>query len=358
MLILALCLVLAEPPLSERIAKIDADFAALEKTFYAELVQAKHDDAKVSEANRVYQAKWMKAAEELKALVKAHPDDPAAVDGLIVLTGAMRHPLDKELTDLAVRERDDPRMGGLCYNLIYRGQEPWANEVVRAVAESNPSKDVKGQAIFCLGMLRRDAAFPYSDPPGEERRARLIEQARGFFKQVVETYPDVKTPDGKAKIALKADHEMKRFDNLPNLKVGGVAPEISGEDLEGRPMKLSDHKGKVVVVVFWGSWCGPCMAMVPHEKELWERHRGGPFALIGVNCGDTREEAKKSVAEKGMAWPHWYDGDETRGPIETDYDVQHWPTVYVIDAKGVIRYFDVRGPELEKAVETLLAETK
>jgi len=358
MLILALCLVLADPPLSERVARMDADFAALEKSFYDELREAKHDDEKVSKANRVFQAKWRTAADELEALVKAHPDDPAAVEGLIVLTGAMRNPLDAELTELALRGRDDPRMGRLCFNLIYRGREPWANAIAKAVAESNPSRDVKGQATYCLGMLRRDAAFPYGNPPGEKQRAELIEQARGFFNEVVGTYADVKTPDGKATIGLKAAHEVKRFDNLPSLKVGGVAPEIEGEDLDGRPLKLSDHRGKVVVVVFWGSWCGPCMAMVPHEKELWERHRGEPFALLGVNCGDPIETAKKTAADKGMGWPSWYDGEEIRGPIETDYDVQHWPTTYVIDAKGVIRYFDVRGEELGKAVEALLAELK
>ena len=59
-----------------------------------------------------------------------------------------------------------------------------------------------------------------------------------------------------------------------------------------------------------------------------------------------------------MEWPSFYDGEEIRGPIATSYDVQKYPTVYVIDAKGVIRYIDTRGEELDKAVETLLAELK
>ena len=52
-----------------------------------------------------------------------------------------------------------------------------------------------------------------------------------------------------------------------NLAVGKPAPEIEGVDVDGKPLKLSDYKGKVVVLVFWGSWCGPCMAQVPHERE-------------------------------------------------------------------------------------------
>jgi len=98
------------------------------------------------------------------------------------------------------------------------------------------------------------------------------------------------------------------------------------------------------------------MAIVPQEKALWERYRDKPFVLLGVNCGDKLEMAKKTVADKGMGWPSWYDGDETRGPIETDYDVPHWPRIYLIDAKGVIRSIDAHGKELDEAVQKLLAE--
>jgi hypothetical protein len=100
------------------------------------------------------------------------------------------------------------------------------------------------------------------------------------------------------------------------------------------------------------------MGMVPQEKALWERHKEKPFALLGVNCGDKLEVAKKTVADKKMAWPSWYDGEEVRGPIETDYDVPHWPRVFLIDTKGVIRFIDVHDKELDKAVDTLLAEVK
>ena len=62
-----------------------------------------------------------------------------------------------------------------------------------------------------------------------------------------------------------------RLDELLNLAVGKPAPEIEGVDLDGKPSKLSDYRGKVVVLVFWGSWCGPCMEQVPHERDLAER---------------------------------------------------------------------------------------
>jgi len=73
---------------------------------------------------------------------------------------------------------------------------------------------------------------------------------------------------------------------------------------------------------------------------------------------DTLDVAKKTVADKQMGWPSWYDGEEIRGPIETDYNVPHWPRVYLIDPQGVIRYIDVPEKELDEAVEKLLAEAK
>jgi thiol-disulfide isomerase/thioredoxin len=355
MLLLAMSLLVAQAPVSDQIAKMRSDFAALEKWFNDELVAAKHDDKKVSEANRVYQEKWPKAAAEVTAFVSRHPDDPAALDGLLLLTGEMRWMLDEKLTGIALRNKKDVRMGRLCFNLRDRGGEPWAEAIVKAVAESNPSRDIRAQAVFAQGCQSYIKAFPFGRTIPEEERAPIVKEARKYFVEAAK-YADVKTPDGKTMIGLKATHELNRLDNLPYLRVGGVAPEIDADDLEGKRMKLSDHRGKVVMVVFWGSWCGPCMGMVPQEKALWERHSDKPFVLLGVNCGDKLDVAKKTVADKQMHWPSWYDGEEIRGPIETDYDVPHWPRIFLVDAKGVIRYIDVHDKELDQAVEKLLAE--
>ena len=82
---------------------------------------------------------------------------------------------------------------------------------------------------------------------------------------------------------------------------------------------------------------------------------GKPFVLLGVNSDEAgdREKAKKATREKHMSWPSWWDGG-FRGAIQTAYDVDHWPTVYVLDSEGVIRYFDVRGKDLDRAVDALL----
>jgi hypothetical protein len=97
--------------------------------------------------------------------------------------------------------------------------------------------------------------------------------------------------------------------------------------------------------------------MLPHEKELVERLKDEPFALLGINSDGDVETVKKILAEQGITWRQAIDGD-TDGPWASRWNVRGWPTIYVIDANGVIRYRDVRDKEMEDAVMTLLAEAK
>ena len=113
-------------------------------------------------------------------------------------------------------------------------------------------------------------------------------------------------------------------------------------------MKLSDYRGKVVVLVFWGSWCGPCMREVPHERELAEKYKGRPFTLLGVNCSEKVVAAKKTMESEKMTWPQWHDGEEPGGPIVEKFHVRGYPTIFVIDGKGIIRNKNARGEHSTK----------
>jgi len=94
--------------------------------------------------------------------------------------------------------------------------------------------------------------------------------------------------------------------------------------------------------------------MYPHERSLVKRLEGKPFALIGVNSDDDRNELKSVIAAEKITWRSFWDGDD--GPIAKAWNIQGWPTIYVLDHKGVIRYKGVRGEAMDKAVDTLLGE--
>ncbi|HEV7223119.1 MAG TPA: carboxypeptidase regulatory-like domain-containing protein [Pirellulales bacterium] len=343
------------PALAERVAEIAKACADRESKFRQELREAKQDNAKVRDANVRYQADNREQAENVMHMISEHAADEEAFDAVLVLVGEMHYPLDDPLTAIVLDHHlADADMGRLCFALRYRGGEAWAETILKAAAERHPQRDVRGQAVFALGDYYREGAFPWGREAPEAEKARLLAAARSRYQQTVDEFSETPTPDGKTTLGEKARHELTRLKNLPDLKVGRPAPPIEAEALDGKPMSLAEYRGKVVLLVFWGSWCGPCMQMVPHERELAERHRGKPFVLLGVNCGDTREVAQGTIQKQQMTWRCWWDGDEVRGPIETDYDVPHWPRVFVIDAEGMIRAIDPEADKLDQAIETLL----
>ena len=95
--------------------------------------------------------------------------------------------------------------------------------------------------------------------------------------------------------------------------------------------------------------------MYPHERSLVKRLANKPFAIIGVNSDTDREKLKEVMKKENITWRSFWNGGSTGGPISTAWNVSGWPTIYVIDSKGVIRFKDVRGKELDKAIDALLA---
>lgn len=95
--------------------------------------------------------------------------------------------------------------------------------------------------------------------------------------------------------------------------------------------------------------------MYPHERSLVERMKDKPFTILGVNS-DPVERYKKALTENNITWPSFWDGGKTGGPIATEWAVSGWPTIYIIDAHGVIRYKNTRGKAMDVAVDALMKE--
>jgi len=344
-------------PLVEQVAAISKENRELEQWFYAGLRAANRDRERISRANQDHSETVQKLAARLAPLIKENAPRPEAFDAVLVKVGEVRYPLDREETRIVLEHHlGSPKMGTLCFHLRSRGDEAWAKQILTGAAEKHPDRSVRGQATFALADALRSAAMvTYREVPDEQRKSLLAEAAK-HYQTALDQYAATPTPDGKTMLGEKARHELARIKNLPSLVVGGTAPPIEGEDLDGKRLTLADYRGKVVLLVFWGSWCGPCMAMVPHERELFERHREKPFVMLGVNCGDARDKAQATVKDKQMAWRHWWDGEEIRGFIETDYNVPHWPRIFVIDKAGLIRGIDPEGEQLDELIEKVLAE--
>lgn len=146
---------------------------------------------------------------------------------------------------------------------------------------------------------------------------------------------------------------------LENLAIGKTAPEFAGEDTDGVLFRLKDYRGKVVMLRFWGDWCPACRAMYPFERELVDRQKNKPFALIGVNS-DSLEECRDAQERDNLVWRTIWDGGDTTGPTSKIFQVKQWPTIIVIDADGVIRLRTqgLAEDQLNELLDRLVAEAE
>jgi peroxiredoxin len=191
-----------------------------------------------------------------------------------------------------------------------------------------------------------------------------IEAARAesitLFRQALDQYADTPfklTAPGFRDLKTIGDKARKSLHALEHLYIGAPAPDFDARDLDGNPLRLADCRGKVVLLSFWFTGCGPCIGMVPKEQALVEKYRDQPFALIGVCQDEDAATAKKTAAEHGMNWPSIHDGRP--GWVTNTYNVLAWPSFYLIDADGKIVDKHSEWEELEvKIVELVTQATK
>lgn len=137
---------------------------------------------------------------------------------------------------------------------------------------------------------------------------------------------------------------------------GKSAPAFTLTDLDGKPVSLADYKGKVVVVDFWATWCGPCNMEIPHLIELQKEFEPQGATILALSVDeDPPATVKQFVTEKGMNYPVVMADQDTQGK----YGVTGYPTAYVIDKTGVIRnvfqgYTEQTTTQMASAIRSLL----
>jgi thiol-disulfide isomerase/thioredoxin len=138
-----------------------------------------------------------------------------------------------------------------------------------------------------------------------------------------------------------------RLKSMEFAPLGRPAPEIVGVDLEGQPLSLSAFQGQVVLLSFWATWCGPCMKLVPYERELLAQFAGRPLVILGINADEDPATALAAAQKKEMTWRSFRDRS-TAGETISEQWAALFPTFYVIDHQGVIRqrFCGVLPPEL------------
>jgi peroxiredoxin len=317
-------------------------------------------------------------AARFMAMARAHPDDPVAVDALVRVILVDFYGAHYKETIEAIRTRyvTSPRIGPALMTIAFDATTPEVESFLRAVLKENPNSEVRAAAALALsehlGKLIGQAEGLREHPDWFERAvaqfgrdamtrtrdrdtAATRREMESLLELVIRDYPEARGlyPE-LADQPRPAERAARKLRAMRELTVGKPAPEIEGQDVDGKAMKLSDYRGKVVVVTFWATWCSPCVAMVPHERELIRRMEGKPFALLGVNGDEDRERMRYQSKELQITWRSFYDGGPD-GPISRSWNVQGWPTVVVLDRDGVIRYKGGNDEKkLDEAVDALM----
>jgi thiol-disulfide isomerase/thioredoxin len=207
---------------------------------------------------------------------------------------------------------------------------------------------------------------------GEEAEdlAQVLAMKGGLYLQVLdqpdkaaEVLKQIKRDFPKTKIGQHADGileiiaqqaEMKKIQDF--LAVGRQFPDFAETDLAGKPLSVATFKGKVVMLDFWATWCGPCRAELPNVLEVYQKHHQDGFEIIGISLDEDRARLESFIKDKSMTWPQFFDGKKGKNKLAVKYGVNSIPTTYLLDGEGKIIGKDLSAEALEKAVAAALAK--
>lgn len=253
----------------------------------------------------------------------------------------------KEAVDLIVKDHSkNPKMASV---LGFISTSPDGAAILEKIATKTEDRNIAGLAWYAITENLQQQTGEVGIKQAEE----LNKRTEMIYEKLAKDYADVPMSNGRGTIGSTIKAAL--FE-LQNLSIGKVAPEVLCLNIDGdKDDKLSNYKGKVVVLDIWATWCGPCKAMIPHEREMNEKLKGKPFAFISISGDDTKETLTSFLEKEKMPWVHWF---ADRKGILKDWNIRFYPTMYILDHKGVIRAKGLRGEELEKKVNELVVEAE
>ena len=309
--------------------------------------------------------------DELLAMADQHPADPAAVAGLGFVAINGRGLPEKCRRALVVLNRDHVRatnISTVTRTLFVHMDKPEATQLLRAVIADNPVRTERGRACNDLAwLLWFEATRIERSDHDPERYPRAVNlhgvdpvalrlEAAALYDRCATEFADVPTT-GYGAGRTVGDFARAALFDLRHLQVGQPAPEITGVDIDGKPLRLSDHRGQVVVLVFSGEWCAPCRANAPFFRDLLKptAQQQAPCVVLEVNTDSTRDPVRKAIEAGEITWPCWFDGGTT-GPITMAWGVEEFPLIYLIDGQGVIRARNIDGQSVGTSLAQILAD--
>jgi thiol-disulfide isomerase/thioredoxin len=209
----------------------------------------------------------------------------------------------------------------------------------------------------------------------------LLSRAHEEMSKAIEgdpKFPDAIYADGRILARLKQDDAARlkfeeftklrpetnldrqralRYIAQPELARARMAPPFAVTTLDGQKIFLDDLQGKVVLLDFWATWCGPCRAALPHMQSIAKNFAGQPLVVLSISLDTDEQKWKDFIAKNNMTWAQYYDGGFT-GSIAKMFDVHSIPHTFTIDADGVLQDENIGDASIEGKLKKLVSRAK
>lgn len=161
-------------------------------------------------------------------------------------------------------------------------------------------------------------------------------------------------------IALNPDSPLagkarRNLNEIEHLAIGDIAQDFSASTLQGNAFALSELRGKVVLLEFWATWCGPCIPEIPHLQALYSEHASAGLEIVGISFDGNEDPLREFLDTEPMPWIHILDTEGMQGKLAEQFNVSGIPRSLLLDRDGRIVAKNLRGEKLEAAVRDLMA---
>jgi thiol-disulfide isomerase/thioredoxin len=292
--------------------------------------------------------------------------------------------LKQRRTDAALEnfKKADKQDGGHCLAcqkmMIKYGRELGEWKIAEAAAEEMVAQAQPGETMalahYQMGIILMDEAMSkHKDELFNRAHDEMTKAQAEHLK-----FPSAVYTDGRILAYLKQDDAAKtqfeqfvkmkpegdpdrqralRYISQPELARARMAPPFVVTTLDGQRVSLDDLKGKVVLLDFWATWCGPCREALPHMRSLAKNFEGQPFVVLSISLDSDEQKWKDYVAKNEMTWLQYRDGGFT-GSIAKMFAVEAIPHTFTIDADGVLQDERVGDASIEGKLKKLIAHAK